>query len=178
MRFSLIICILCLSVSPSLAEDENLHLSIARSSKATITKHDKKFGPTRSYKQSLPEPESLIEHVVVVVKDFAYIAGHSMESQTNQRTDTHLELRLIGSNPKIDFVSVNFWPDNQSLTQPTYSKEHKYIAMYFPYSRQAAIDTILRKSKTVLVQYREYSNGHRWADIHTDLTSVGGQAKD
>ncbi len=57
---------------------------------------------------------------------------------------------------------------------PRYDELATRILIHFPLSQFAAIERILRNHKQeIWCHYREYDDGHRFADLHTGRLSTG-----
>ena len=177
MRFSQIsFVMLVLGLTAPIAAAQGKHEPAPSKERSSIVEaHDLEFGIAHVPGLQTPSPSTLKEHQILFVMKFSYVAGHSRVSSQNTRTSSHLLLNLSGKpspSTKVERAHVNFWPGTKTLPPPSYLDKQKLIIMNFPMSKYPAIDRMLRQSNKVYAQFREYSNGHLWADIHVGHLDV------
>lgn len=121
-----------------------------------------------------PAASGLEEHQILYVEQWMLIAGCTTPKTSGPVTDD-LVLHLKGQptpSCKVTSAHLRFRPDGQALRVAGWDDKALRISLEMARSAYPAVMDLLQAGKQVYCQYRRYSNGHVWADLHRDWVVI------
>lgn len=131
---------------------------------ATIFNAEKTLGTAPN-----PKTTSLEEHQILFVKTWRAVVSSAVLSSAKPDTIPGLALFINGKpspSSQVTNAVIEFRPVGAKLRRANYVKARKQIRFFLPVNYYEAFIRSLKVCAPIYMQYRRYSNGHIFADIH------------